>query len=64
MRAASSKKFRLAQICALHIVVTPDKLEELTGSYEKPGHSKRSSPPWRRVLASSARTKSQNSPRR
>ena len=27
------KKFRLPQICALHIIVTPDKLEELTGSY-------------------------------
>jgi len=51
------KKFRLAQICALHIIVTPDKLVELTGSYEKSGHSRRSSPPWRRVLASSARTK-------
>ena len=51
------KKFRLPQICALHIIVTPDKLVELTGSYEKSGHSRRSSPPWRRVLASSARTK-------
>ena len=50
------KKFRLAQICALHIIVTPDKLVELTGSYERSGHL-RSSPPWRRVLASSARTK-------
>ena len=27
------KKFRLPQICALHIIVTPDELEELTGSY-------------------------------
>ena len=51
------KKFRLAQICALHIIVTPDKLVELTGSYERSGHLRRSSPPWRRVLASSARTK-------
>ena len=51
------KKFRLPQICALHIIVTPDKLVELTGSYERSGHLRRSSPPWRRVLASSARTK-------
>jgi len=32
------KKFRLAQICALHIIVNPDELEELIGSYEKFGH--------------------------
>merc|ERR1719174_1782743 len=32
------KEFRLAQICALHIIVNPDELEELIGSYEKHGH--------------------------
>jgi len=32
------KEFRLAQICALHIIVNPDELEELIGSYEKYGH--------------------------
>ena len=32
------KEFRLAQICALHIIVNPDELEELIGSYEKFGH--------------------------
>jgi hypothetical protein len=29
---------RLAQICALHIIVNPDELEELIASYEKFGH--------------------------
>ncbi|KAL1511931.1 hypothetical protein AB1Y20_005212 [Prymnesium parvum] len=32
------KEFRLAQICALHIIVNPDELEELISSYEKYGH--------------------------
>mgnify|MGYP001995414478 FL=1 len=32
------KEFRLAQICALHIIVNPDELEELIASYEKFGH--------------------------
>merc|ERR1719174_2011591 len=32
------KEFRLAQICALHIIVNPDELEELIASYEKHGH--------------------------
>merc|ERR1719506_2515942 len=32
------KEFRLAQICALHIIVNPDELEELIASYEKYGH--------------------------
>merc|ERR1719183_2302412 len=31
-------EFRLAQICALHIIVNPDELEELISSYEKHGH--------------------------
>jgi len=31
-------EFRLAQICALHIIVNPDELEELIGSYEQYGH--------------------------
>jgi len=30
-------EFRLAQICALHIIVNPDEVEELIGSYEKLG---------------------------
>merc|ERR1719230_892637 len=33
-----NKEFRLAQICALHIIVNPDELEELIGYYEKYGH--------------------------
>jgi clathrin heavy chain len=32
------KEFRLAQICALHIVVNPDELEELIGYYAKFGY--------------------------
>jgi len=32
------QEFRLAQICALHIIVNPDELEELIGSYERFGH--------------------------
>jgi len=32
------QEFRLAQICALHIIVNPDELEELIGYYEKFGH--------------------------
>ena len=28
------QEFRLAQICVLHIIVNPDELEELIGSYE------------------------------
>ena len=32
------QEFRLAQICALHIIVNPDELEELIASYEKHGH--------------------------
>merc|ERR1719248_393391 len=32
------KEFRLAQICALHIIVNPDEVEELIASYEKYGH--------------------------
>merc|ERR1719163_160694 len=32
------KEFRLAQICALHIIVNPDELDELIASYEKYGH--------------------------
>jgi clathrin heavy chain len=32
------KEFRLAQICALHIIVNPDELEELIAGYEKFGH--------------------------
>lgn len=32
------KEFRLAQICALHIIVNPDELEELISSYEQFGH--------------------------
>jgi len=32
------QEFRLAQICALHIIVNPDELEELIASYEKYGH--------------------------
>ena len=31
-------EFRLAQICALHIIVNPDELEELIMSYEKLGY--------------------------
>merc|ERR1719174_3334808 len=33
-----NNEFRLAQICALHIIVNPDELEELIGYYEKFGH--------------------------
>jgi len=33
-----NKEFRLAQICALHIIVNPDELEELIGNYEQGGH--------------------------
>jgi len=33
-----NREFRLAQICALHIIVNPDELEELIGSYERFGH--------------------------
>merc|ERR1719217_1555639 len=32
------QEFRLAQICALHIIVNPDELEELIASYETYGH--------------------------
>merc|ERR1719240_1349580 len=32
------KEFRLAQICALHIIINPDELEELIASYETYGH--------------------------
>jgi clathrin heavy chain len=32
------QEFRLAQICALHIIVNPDELEELIMSYEQYGH--------------------------
>jgi len=32
------QEFRLAQICALHIIVNPDELEELISSYEMYGH--------------------------
>merc|ERR1719248_267306 len=32
------KEFRLAQICALHIIVNPDELDELIASYERHGH--------------------------
>merc|ERR1719248_35161 len=32
------KEFRLAQICALHIIVNPDELDELIASYEKLGY--------------------------
>ena len=32
------QEFRLAQICALHIIVNPDEVEELISSYEKHGH--------------------------
>jgi clathrin heavy chain len=32
------QEFRLAQICALHLIVNPDELEELIASYEKYGH--------------------------
>jgi len=32
------QEFRLAQICALHIIVNPDELEELIASYEQYGH--------------------------
>ena len=28
------QEFRLAQICVLHIIVNPNELEELIGSYE------------------------------
>ena len=28
------QEFWLAQICALHVIVLPDELEELIGSYE------------------------------
>merc|ERR550514_402894 len=31
-------EFRLAQICALHIIVNPDEVEELISSYERHGH--------------------------
>ena len=31
-------EFRLGQICALHIIVNPDELEELIGGYEAHGH--------------------------
>jgi clathrin heavy chain len=31
-------EFRLAQQCGLHIIVSPDHLEELIGNYEKWGH--------------------------
>jgi len=33
-----AKEFRLAQICALHIIVNPDELEELIAHYETYGH--------------------------
>jgi len=33
-----NSEFRLAQICALHIIVNPDELEELIASYEKLGY--------------------------
>merc|ERR1719247_2111518 len=33
-----NSEFRLAQICALHIIVNPDELEELIGGYEKYGY--------------------------
>jgi len=32
------KEFRLAQICALYIIVNPDELEELISGYETYGH--------------------------
>ena len=32
------EEFRLAQICALHIIVNPDELEELISVYEQGGH--------------------------
>merc|ERR1719453_2804290 len=32
------QEFRLAQICALHIIVNPDEVEELIASYEKLGY--------------------------
>jgi len=31
-------EFRLAQICALHIIVNPDEVDELVGVYEVKGH--------------------------
>jgi len=31
-------EFRLAQICALHIIVNPDEVDELVSVYEKRGH--------------------------
>merc|ERR1719174_42585 len=31
-------EFRLAQICALHIIVNPDELDELIATYEKGGY--------------------------
>merc|ERR1719248_265945 len=34
----TSNEFRLAQICALHIIVNPDEVEELIATYEKGGH--------------------------
>merc|ERR1719440_1089675 len=33
-----NSEFRLAQICALHIIVNPDEVEELIASYETYGH--------------------------
>ncbi|CAK8987762.1 Clathrin heavy chain 1 [Durusdinium trenchii] len=35
----SKDEFRLAQICGLHIIVSPDHLEDLIGQYEKRGNS-------------------------
>jgi len=34
----ANQEFRLAQICALHIIVNPDEVEELIASYEQYGH--------------------------
>ena len=34
----AEKEFRLAQICALHIIVNPDELEELVSTYERHGY--------------------------
>ena len=38
LSCVENQEFRLAQICALHIIVNPDELDELISSYEKYGH--------------------------
>ena len=38
LHLVDSKEFRLAQICALHIIIHGDELDELIRQYEQRGH--------------------------